>query len=425
MLAQAGRGLGLDWSAQRVAGRLREPGAANDLVGELLGAASARRLLLVVGRMVDDTGDGRGLPLLAYTLSRLYEQARDARTALVSGVPYDSIGGVQGALVDHANAALAAAAGGAGDRSAGDHRGAGDGIAGERGAGDGSVGERGAGDSRAGVGEQRVLAAMLRLVTVDGEGRPTRRQVPLEDLTDAVRAVLTPFVTRRLLTVNAAGGGPATIEVAHERLLIAWPTLHEAIREASDRLRQRGQAEAAAAEWEHHGRPANRLWSRGLAGAALNVLDSGELGPTTRLFLTASRRRAQQRLVGAFGIVTVLLVVATSLGIVASLQRHSAYGQRDVADLQSQVAESRRRTAVADRLLTLADTSRVDIPTAALRYAMAAGTVAPERDTTDRVRGNLLETSRPCLPRSRPLCWPRGLGERGGVAFGWAAGHRR
>ncbi|KPM52667.1 hypothetical protein ACG83_30005 [Frankia sp. R43] len=453
VLAEAGRGLGFDWTMDSLAARLEEPDAVVGLARQLLRAARARRLLLIVdqaeellspgtstgqqewffgllaaaaggpvrvvatvrseyldglseqtarvglrvrvelvqplerdllplvitgpaglagldvedelvARMVADTGDGQGLPLLAYTLSQLYARARQSGATVLSGALYKAVGGVQGALVAHAAAALAEATAASG------HHG------------------------------DQVLAALLHLVSVDEEERPARRRVPLEDLPGGVRAALVPFVTKRLLTVDAVRGGAATVEVAHERLLIAWPPLTRAIRMASDRLRQRSQADAAAAEWKRHGRVADRLWPRGLAGAALTALGDGELTPTTLEFLKAGRRRGRQRLVAAFSILSVLLLVATSLGVVAELQRQSADRQSQIANRQSQIAEDRRRTAVADRLLTLADTSREDDPTAALRYAVAAGSLAPGDDTTARIRGNLLDTfaELPALP---------------------------
>ncbi|MEX5632738.1 hypothetical protein [Parafrankia sp. FMc2] len=59
----------------------------------------------------------------------------------------------------------------------------------------------------------------------------------------------------------------------------------------------------------------------------------------------------------------MLSLVATNLGIVALVQ--------------GRTAEDRRCVAVVDRLLTLAGTSREGDPTAALRFGVAAGVLAP------------------------------------------------
>ncbi|MBL7500418.1 TIR domain-containing protein, partial [Frankia sp. CN7] len=437
VLAAAGRRHGLDWDAETLTARLTEPGRAGPVVTELLAAAApARRLLLVVDqaeellvrasradqarfmallaevttgpvravatlrseyldrlletatpaglrvraealaplsrdllplvitgpsrmaglaiddelvvRMAADTGDGQSLPLLAYTLQRLYVAARETSTTVLSAALYEQIGGVRGSLVDHADAALADATAATG------HAGA------------------------------EVLATLLRLVTVDAEGRPTRRRIPLDQLPDAARGELTPFVARRLLVVDAALGGPATVEVAHERLLTAWPPLAGAITQASDRLRQRGQAETAAEEWEGHGRPASRLWNLALASGALATVSADELTPMARRFLTTSRRRARRRLTSAFAILTVLLLLASGLGLTAYVQGRNAAQERNTA-------EERRRTTVANQLLTLADNARDTDPLGALRLAAAAHGIAP-RDHQPRAGGNILDT---------------------------------
>ncbi|OHV30847.1 hypothetical protein CC117_27420 [Parafrankia colletiae] len=441
VLAEAGRGQGLDWSAERLAARLGEPDAVVEAAGELVRAAGATRLLLVVdqaeellaragppvraqffallaaasggglvrvvatlrseyldrlieqtapvglrvrpealyplerdllplviagparsaglriedelvARMVADTGDGQGLPLLAYTLARLHSQVRLAGTDVLSLALYEATGGVRGALVDHADAALSEAR------------------------------------TSTGRGAEQVLADLLHLVSVDGQGEPVRRRVPLDDLPGVVRAGLVPFVTRRLLTVGATDGGPVTVEVAHERLLAVWPPLNAAIRQASDRLRQRAQAESAAAEWDRQGRRARWLWNLSLVNATLTVVGVEGLTSAARAFLLAGRRRGRRRLGGAFAVLIVLSLVATSLGIVALVQ--------------GRTAEDRRRVAMVDRLLTLADTSREGDPTAALRFGVAAGVLAPDEGTTARIRGSLLDTlvDLPALPTS-------------------------
>ncbi|KPM56380.1 hypothetical protein ACG83_13290 [Frankia sp. R43] len=295
----------------------------------------------LVARMVADTGDGHALPLLAYTLQRLHLAAQAAGTHVLSGGLYEQIGGVQGALVEHADAALAAAA-------QATHR-----------------------------TRQEILAGLLRLVTVDSDGRPVRRRIRLDQLPDITRASLVPFVTRRLLVLDTTPGGPVTMEIAHERLLTAWPPLAQTIADDTNRLRQRAQAETAAADWQQAGRPAGQLWGYSRADSALGLLARDDLTPMARLFLISSRRHARRRLTAAFATLAILLVVATGLGITSYLQ--------------SQTADDRRRTAVADRLLTLADNARDTDPTAAMRLAVAAHDIAPEGQRA-RIRGNLLQT---------------------------------
>jgi energy-coupling factor transporter ATP-binding protein EcfA2 len=94
----------------------------------------------LVARVVADTDSGEALPLLAFTLAQLAEGV--GRGGQLSPRRYDQLGGVQGALTRQANAALVEA-GAAGGRDCGE-----------------------------------VIAGLLRLVTVDEQGRPTRWRVP-------------------------------------------------------------------------------------------------------------------------------------------------------------------------------------------------------------------------------------------------------
>ncbi|EFC83277.1 WD-40 repeat protein [Parafrankia sp. EUN1f] len=299
----------------------------------------------LVTQMVLDTGDGQALPLLAYTLQRLSLAAQDVDTNVLSAGLYEQIGGVRGSLVDHADAALADAI---------------------------------AATSRT---RQEVLAALLQLATVDIDERPIRRRLLLDHLSDPIRAQLDPFINRRLLIVDTPPTGPATVEVAHERFLTAWPPLTQAIADDTDRLRQRAQAETAAYDWQQAGRPREQLWTYNRAAAVLGLLAPDDLSLTARLFLVTSRRRARRRLINMFTGLTVLLLVVTSLGVVASLQSQRANDQR-------RITEQQQRIAVARQLLTLADSAREADTTTALRLAIAANDIAPGASA----RSNLLET---------------------------------
>ncbi|MBV9012074.1 MAG: TIR domain-containing protein [Pseudonocardiales bacterium] len=90
----------------------------------------------LVARLVEDTGTGEALPLLAFTLAQLAQGVR--RGGQLSTARYDQLGGVQGALTRQADDALADAVQAGGGR------------------------------------HEQVIAGLLRLVTVDDQGRPTR-----------------------------------------------------------------------------------------------------------------------------------------------------------------------------------------------------------------------------------------------------------
>jgi hypothetical protein len=180
----------------------------------------------LVARVVDETGSGAALPLLAFTLARLADGVD--RGGELSMARYEQLGGVQGALVEQANAALAEAVAAGGRQS------------------------------------EDVIAALLRLVTVDEQGRPTRTRVARAELPATTLTELDAFVVRRLL-VTDSDGDAAMVEVAHEEFLTAWSPLAEAIEADRDGLQKRSELERLG-HGVGAGRPRRRLppaWRQG------------------------------------------------------------------------------------------------------------------------------------------------------------------
>ena len=255
----------------------------------------------LVDRLVDDTDSGEALPLLAFTLAQLAEGV--TRGGRLSSTRYDQLGGVRGALTGQADAALAEAV------------------------------------ETGGRGREEVIAGLLRLVTVDEQGRPTRWRIPLEDLPTPVGTELDVFVTRRLLTTDTTNG-TVVIGVAHEAFLSAWPPLAQAIAANASALRARRAVEQAATHWHDHARPHQRLWSGGQLAAAVTdtgarictgsaapsgeqggsrwlprtrrvlVTDRVDMSPTARDFLQTSIRRDRSRRRRTVTVLSVLLVGA-------------------------------------------------------------------------------------------------------------------
>jgi hypothetical protein len=197
-----------------------------------------------------------------------------------------------------------------------------------------------AGDT-AGCGREQVIAGLLRLVTVDEQGRPTRWQLNRSELPDHVVAALEPFVTRRLL-ITDTDNSSVVVGVTHEAFLSAWAPLAQAITTNVSALRARRVVEQAAAEWDDEGRPSARLWERGQlattvadTGAHIQahelVTDRVELSPTARTFLRASIRRDRYQRRRTVTVLSVLLVLAVVTSGFAFAQRRAAVQQRDVA----------------------------------------------------------------------------------------------
>ena len=298
----------------------------------------------LVARLVEDTDTGEALPLLAFTLAQLAEgvrrggqlSSRTLRPARRGARRPDPPGR---------------------RRSRRRHR-------------------------HRGRGREQVIAGLLRLVTVDEQGRPTRWRVYRDELPDPVTAELDAFVARRLLTTDTDNGS-VVIGVAHEAFLSAWPPLAQAIEENASALRARRAVEHAATEWN------NTVAHQPGCGNAGNspppwptpaptsrpsdlVTDRVELSPTARAFLQASIRRDRYRRGRAVTVLSVLLVLALVASGFAFAQQRAAVHQRDVA-VSRQVAGQAMELRAAN-------------PALAAQLGLAAYQLAP----TTEARSSLL-----------------------------------
>ncbi|MGQ0774634.1 MAG: nSTAND1 domain-containing NTPase [Pseudonocardiales bacterium] len=312
----------------------------------------------LVDRLVEDTDSGEALPLLAFTLAQLAEGV--GRGGQLSAARYEQLGGVAGALIRQADAALADALT-AGGRS-----------------------------------REQVIAGLLRLVTVDEQGRPIRWRVPLAELPEPVITELRTFVTRRLLTSDT-DNGTVVIGVAHEAFLSAWPPLAQAIAANPSALRARRAVEHAATEWHDNGRPLARLWGSGqLAAAVADVgariragnastpgrrdparwlprrhrvltTDRVDLSPQACDFLHASIRRDRHRRRRTTTVLSVLLILALAAAGVAVVAQGNS--------------EQRLRITTARELVVQADEARNTDPRTALQLGLAAQRIHPDDAT--------------------------------------------
>ena len=307
----------------------------------------------LVDRLVADTVTGEALPLLAFTLNQL--AAGLSRGDALSAARYDELGGVQGTLASQANAALVAAA------------------------------------SMTGRTQAEVLAGLLQLVTVDGQGRAVRRRVDRAGLAEPVRRELDAFVDHRLLTVDA-DESTVWVEVSHDAVLSSWAPLAQAIRDAAAGLRARQTVEQAAADWTQAGHSDAYLWERDriLAATALlaTPLTTGQppptfaqprllrrrrwsvpadphglpiegqvpLSPVGAAFLHAGleraeavQRKARRRRIQAFTALSALLALALLAAGIAFAQRQTAVRQQRIATARQLIAQAEAARATDPR----------------------------------------------------------------------------
>jgi formylglycine-generating enzyme required for sulfatase activity len=200
------------------------------------------------------------LPLLQFTLERLYEE-RDGST--LTREAYERMGGVGGAIGTHSEAVY---------------------------------------QSLPEAAQDMLGHVFLPLVNIDEEtGEPTRRRAPLADVVadpDA-KTLVDAFVEARLLQTGRddssplpaqrSGEGPgvrAYLEVTHEALLRSWDTLVTWIAEVRGDLHTLRELRKAAAMWEANNHSRDFLWlgDRGQEAQAMMARLKPDLNETESAF---------------------------------------------------------------------------------------------------------------------------------------------
>ncbi len=242
-------------------------------------------------RLVEDTTGKDALPLLAFTLSHLYQEFATEEEITVEH--YERMGGVAGSIEMALKRSLA---------------------------------EPWRPPIIPPTEEEqiaRLRAAFIPwLARIDPEsGEPMRRAARHEDIPPGSRGLIERFVDARLLVSDGEA-----VEVAHESLLRQWPALSAWLAEDAEDLKLVEGVERAAGEWARSGcRPAwlDHRSERLLAGERLLARDEfrQRLGEDGATYLTACRaseeagrqrdRRHRRELIIAF----VILMIGVIYGI--------------------------------------------------------------------------------------------------------------
>ncbi len=290
-------------------------------------------------------GERGALPLLAFAVARLWA-GRDRATRTLGREAYRSIGGVAGALAQHAEETL----------------------------------------TRVGAAREATVREVFRnLVTAEGTRASVDRHELLSAFPDprAAEEVLDELVDARLLTTYEVGGrGEAPsyrVEIVHESLLEAWPRLVLWRAQDAEGALLRDQLKQAARLWDARGRPADLLWS----GTSFRELAlwreryAGSLTAVEEAFARAMRdqagRRTRLRYGAVAGVFAALLLVLAVIGVLLGRTNRA---------LESSVANEAR--ARASKLVALGRLELDRYPTAAVAYARRSLEMA------DTIEGRLL-----------------------------------
>jgi serine/threonine protein kinase/WD40 repeat protein len=316
-------------------------------LGPLSGAALRRALVQpalkagyrfedesLVDEILADVQAERGaLPLMAFAAARLWEK-RDRNTGLLTRQTYKEIGGVAGALAQHAEQTM----------------------------------------ERIGTERQPIVREIFRnLITAQN----TRAARDIDDLlsvfqSDSARAsakdVLRILIDARLLTSfeqHDEKGTRSRVEIIHESLLSNWPRLVRWQTQDADSAQLRDQLRQAAQLWEQRNRSQDLLWT-GTAYLEFQAwrqryqggLTTSEEAFASAMNARATKRRRQRRIVVA----AIFVILFGVLAVISIFWRGEKTARKHA------VSEAQR--AEASKLLAFGQLHVESYPTAALAYAI-------------------------------------------------------
>jgi formylglycine-generating enzyme required for sulfatase activity len=286
--------------------------------------------------MVRDASTRDALPLLAFTLRRLYERyGHDGRLTVTQ---YRDLGGLEGSIRETAQRVL-----------------------------DGS---------KAGPDELEALhtAFVPTMIRINGDGAYARRRALLAAMPPASLPLLRRLVEARLLVTDHDEEGE-TVEVAHEALLRTWPLLAQWLRDDQRQLQIFEGVDRAAQEWDRNGRSRELLVHR-----SGRLKDAAALLGNPRFSMGASS--AQRAYIDAC----------------LDDERRRAAAEREEQERRRQdaerIAEEQRRAAAAQN--TVASRTRIGLTALAVVVIVAIGAaIVAQRARQQRQRDLFVQLNSP------------------------------
>jgi len=267
----------------------------------------------LVEKMIDEVaGEASCLPLLQFAGQELWQRRDAAKRALRRSV-YASMGGVAGALAQHADGVLS---------------------------------------GLTPVELNLARSMLLRLVTPEGTRQVLSGCRLVEGLAVDAASVLKRLTSSRLITSKQSEADQeGEVELVHESLIATWSRLRRWIEESREELvflREMGQA---AELWERHGRREDEL----LRGKALVDAQraaehcTSELSERVRKFLGAGAKRAKRsRRIKQLGLIAMVLG-PVAFGVTFAAKEREAQQQRAQVEQQSVEIDRQRQQATAQR----------------------------------------------------------------------------
>lgn len=292
-------------------------------------------------------GQAGALPLVQFAAARLWD-GRDRGRQLLTRAAFDAMGGLTGALASHAEDTVR---------------------------------------TLPPAQRARLRAVLTRLVTAEGT-RAVVERGELRSLGADVDALVDRLVDARLVAIGG-DDGPPTVELVHESLIAAWPTLRRWRDEDGEDAALVAQIRTAALQWEQRERPPGLLWSGEALDDVRGLLarEHATLAPREYEFLDAglevadrAARRRRRLVLGGFVATAALALAAIVVALWVRGAERTAVAQRAAAEREATRArsaedETRRQLAAAQA----AEAARVAADAERARAEAAAATAAGEK----------------------------------------------
>ncbi len=275
---------------------------------------------LVAEMIAEVQGEAAGLPLLQFAVRTLWDR-RDKGRRRLRREDYAAMGGVAGALAEHAEGVLQ------------------------------------------GLSHDQVRLAreiLLRLVTPDGTRRVLTTARVLEGLDPGAVEVLTRLTQHRLISVRKGrhgGDAGGELELVHESLVRGWRQLALWIDESREELAFLDEIGQAAELWEKRGRRAEEAWSGDALVDARRLIDrtTTQVPELVVEFLEACEAKHQRAvgrrrlmwstIVGGLALVALASVVVAVM--LADRERAAQEARRDAEIARAQGDREGAREALA------------------------------------------------------------------------------
>ena len=265
----------------------------------------------LVKQMVDAVQDEQScLPLLQFTARQLWER-RDRDRRLLHAEAYRDMGGVEGALANHADAIL---------------------------------------ESIPGAQQELARRVLLRLVTAQGTRQVLSRDQVLEGLSAGSAEVLDRLIQARLVSTRRVYGKDRSepdLELVHESLIANWGRLRRWVEESGEELHFLAEVSQAAQLWERRGRRPGEVWQGKALDEALDARErcSAALPRAAVEFIEQGQRRQRWRRRRRRGVMITAFAVLALAAVVFAFKECETRRQKEQAE--SQRAEARREGASA------------------------------------------------------------------------------